>query len=390
MEKPVVVVIDCNRNGLAAIRSFGRAGATVVAVDHVWRKAALYSKHVDHRYVVPRPHLNRQGFVKALLKIADRHGKEQRTFILPVNDEYVRTLSTHWDELGMVYEPLFETQEVMLDQIANKVNFSGFCCKIGIPQPQRYRMEDVLSDQVEYPIIFKPDERRSLENIAVEVFRLKICHTPQEGKAFVEEVQRDGIEVIIQQFIPGGDSELYTGGVAAYKGRMLGCFTGKKVRQFPPMAGQAAWAEAVPNDKLVAYSTKVVESLGFTGIAQIEFKQYQGELYIIEMNPRSWSWHGLSQPAGVDLPKLVLDAAYDRYPDRVVANKKNGIFWHFFLEDFVHNFLLNDQLSLKELLRDSKTAEENAFYDKRDPVPGLLHLVIDFPIRFGLLLFKRK
>jgi predicted ATP-grasp superfamily ATP-dependent carboligase len=390
MEQPVIVVLDCNRNGLAAIRSFGRAGAKVIAVDHVWRKAAMYSKYVTHRYVVPRPHLDRKGFLDGLMKVAKQHGDAGPLFILPVNDEYVRTLSTHWDVLGTAYTPLFEIDEQMLDKIANKVNFSDFCMSIGIPQPRRYTSDDVRNDRVDYPIIFKPDERRSLDNIAVDVFRVKICENAEEAQSFLAEVTSDGIEVIIQQFIPGEDSELYTGGVAAFKGRMLGCFTGKKVRQFPPMAGQAAWAEAVPNDRLVEYSTKIVEALGFTGIAQIEFKQYQGELYVIEMNPRSWSWHGLAQPAGVDLPKLVLEAAQGEYPERVVANDRNGIFWHFFLEDFVHNFLLHGNIGWKELLRDSKKAAENAFYDRNDPIPGLLHLLIDFPIRFGLLILKRK
>jgi D-aspartate ligase len=385
-----IAVIDCNRNGLAAIRSLGAYGAQIIAIDHHKRRAGQYSKYVKERHLITKPNQNEAGFVQDLIDISKNCKSEDPIYLLPVNDEYVRTLAANWERLSAHYIPLFETDVEQLDTITNKVNFSAFAKKIGIPQPERYTLEEVENSSVTYPIIFKPDERRSLENIRSKVFKVKLCHNDVEGKEFVAYLRTEGIEVIIQQFIPGGDDELYTGGVVALEGKLLGCFTGKKVRQYPPMAGQASWATSLESKKLVEYSNRIVSELGFSGLSQIEFKHWDGELYVIEMNPRAWSWHGLAKPSGVDLPAILIDSVINKPPAEIVVNSKNGIYWHFFLEDFFHNVFYNRNISFLECLRSIGRASSHAFYDSTDLVPWFVHIGIDYPVRVLKVILGRK
>ena len=388
-----VVVIDCNRNGLAAIRSFGKRGIRVIGVDHSWRKSGLFSKYIYRRHIVPRPHVNESAFIEALERIGKKYLKDEKPYLLPVNDEYVRTLAAHWSQLGTLFTPLFETDQGMLDNIANKVNFSDYCAQIDIPQPTRYTEEDVLNDrEVEYPLIFKPDERRSLENMASSVFRVKLFEDVRAAKEFVLEMKKLGIKLIIQRYIPGGDDCLFTAGIAATEGRLLGCFTGKKVRQFPPLTGQASLAKSVQSEKLVVYSERLISSLGFTGIAQVEFKLFDDELYVIEMNPRAWSWHGLAQPSGVDLPMLLLDGVSHDLPTStpVITNQTNGLYWHYFIEDLIYNVFKNRNITLWSLLKSFVNADYRAFFDRSDIMPALAHVCIEYPIRLGILVFKGK
>ena len=389
--KPRVAVIDCNRNGVASIRSIGRAGADVIAVDHLRRRSGRYSRYARWKHLVAKPNENEERFIAELVSIGQRYRQgDSKVYLLPVNDEYVRTLAAHWHTLSPHFIALFETDSKQLDHITNKVNFSAHCGSIEIPQPDKYVAADILEDRVVYPIIFKPDERRSLENISSKIFKVKLCHNKTEATEFLDYLEKEGIEVIIQRFIPGGDDELYTGGVVAWNGRLLGCFTGKKVRQFPPMAGQASLAISLESEKLVSYSERIVKSLGFTGIAQIEFKQHDGELYVIEMNPRSWSWHGLAQTAGVDLPRILLEAAQGRYPSEVQRNQLNGIYWHYFIEDLIYNVVLNRNISVFELIRTARNAAAHGFYDKNDIGPWLNHLLVEYPIRIAQLTLRGK
>lgn len=389
--KPRVAIIDCNRNGVASIRSIGRAGAEIIAVDHLKRRSGRYSKYAHWKHIICKPNEDEQRFIDDLMSIGQRYQQgNQKVYLLPVNDEYVRTLAAHWNTLQAHFIALFETDSKQLDHITNKVNFSAHCGSIGIPQPAKYSPKDILEDRASYPIIFKPDERRSLENISIKIFKVKLCRNKQEATEFLNYLDEMGIEVIIQQFIPGGDDELYTGGVVAWNGKLLGCFTGKKVRQFPPMAGQASLAVALESDKLVAYSERIVKSLGFTGIAQIEFKHHNGELYVIEMNPRSWSWHSLAQAAGVDLPKILLEAAQGVVPNQVLRNQRNGIYWHYFIEDLIYNVILNRNISLGALIRSARTAASHGFYDPKDLGPWLNHVLVEYPIRIAQLVLRGK
>lgn len=382
MVKHDIVIIDCNRNGLACIRSLAIDGHRVTAVDHRRLSPGIYTRYKKDLHLIPTPHSNEGAFIAAIKRIGEKLNEKSKPLLLPVNDTYVRTLASHWEVLSSVYDPLFETNVETLDTITNKLEFSKFCAAHGIPRPAEYTIIHIKEGKASYPIIFKPDERNTIENMRNSVFKVKIANTESEALTFIEFLEENQINVIIQQLIPGGDDELYTAGVSAMNGKLLGCFTGRKVRQFPPTAGQAAWAEAVACPKIIEYARTIVEKSNFTGLSQIEFKHHQGEYYVIEMNPRSWSWHGLAKPAGVDLPKILVDAYNGEEPKNLpLTNKTNGIYWHYFLEDFYYHFILNRNLSLSQLIRSWRKASSHAFYDSTDLMPALAHLCIQYPIR---------
>jgi hypothetical protein len=66
------------------------------------------------------------------------------------------------------------------------------------------------------------------------------------------------------------------------------------------MVGQV---EIVPRH-MVELTTRICAELGYQGIAEFEFKRDErsGEFYLIEINPRSWSWIGITPACGVSLP----------------------------------------------------------------------------------------
>lgn len=377
-----IVIMDCNRNGLACIRSLALAGHDITAIDHRRLSPGIYTRYKKNLHLIPSPQSDENAFIASVKRIGDSLSGADKPLLLPVNDTYVRTLAAHWDELKSVYEPLFEINTQTLDTVTNKIEFSKFCGLHDIPRPAEYTAAEVLEGKASFPIIFKPDERNTIENMRNNVFKVKIANGQEEATQFIEFLREKNIEVIIQQLIPGGDDELYTAGVSALNGKLLGCFTGRKVRQFPPTAGQAAWAEALECPKIIDYAKKIVEKSKFTGLSQIEFKHHNGEYYVIEMNPRSWSWHGLAKPAGVDLPKILVDAFDGIEPSEIPqVNVKNKIYWHYFLEDFYYHFILNRNLSIAQLFSSWRKASSHAFYDSKDIMPAIAHLCIQYPIR---------
>ena len=112
---------------------------------------------------------------------------------------------------------------------------------------------------------------------------------------------------MLQEFVPGGDDELYTlGSYLNADGEALGVFCGRKLRQTRENQGSARVGEAVWVDAVVEDGLELLRALEYTGVSQVEFKRDSrtGEFKLMEVNPRLWQWHGLASVCGVDLPMI--------------------------------------------------------------------------------------
>ncbi len=387
MSKPILI-IDGNRNGLALIRALGQAGHPIYCVDHKWYKPGRFSKFVFGSSLLPKPGENPEALIQGLLEIGKKQGPEKMA-LLPVNDEYVSLFARNWSKLSQFYIPAFETKESTVYQVLDKLKFADLTESISIPVPKRFTKDQVVKDAVDYPVIIKPGMRRNIDTVGKGLFKVRLCHEKGYLLESIEELESAGAEYILQSYIPGGDDTLYTAGVAAWKGKLLGCFTGRKIRQFPPITGEAAYASTADAPEIIEYAKAIVSATGYSGIAQIEFKKHDGDYYVIEMNPRSWSWNGLAWAVGVPLGKLVVDASEGKLPNSILTNQRAGT-WSFFLEDFSFNFLLNRNFPLGKMIRQHRKSDFKAFYQKGDFRPFLMHLLVQYPFRLYELILGKK
>ena len=111
-----------------------------------------------------------------------------------------------------------------------------------------------------------------------------------------------------QEYVAGLSDRMYTVGVYVGRDRRIhGVFTGRKVRGFPADFGDCIVGEAcdLPADVL-AETQRVVDDLELSGILEFEYKHDEktGAYRLIEVNPRSWSWIGITPASGVSLPLL--------------------------------------------------------------------------------------
>src|SRR5690606_1760274 len=111
-----------------------------------------------------------------------------------------------------------------------------------------------------------------------------------------------------QQFIPGLSNQMFTVGVYADRGyELAGIFTGRKARGYPAEFGDCIVGESYPVPQgLIENVRRIVKDLRYEGIAEFEYKRHEltGGYYLIEINPRSWSWVGITPACGVSLPWL--------------------------------------------------------------------------------------
>jgi D-aspartate ligase len=306
--RPPAVVVDVGWvNGLAAIRSLGRASAPVVAVDH--RPWALgFRSRYALPVLAPEAGEDEDGFVARLVELGNALGRPAPIF--PTHDVWLNAIARRQEELGERFLYPFPAWDA-LSRIQNKRLQLEAAAAAGVDTPAtghpRSAVEALaLARDFGLPVLVKPaDPIEFKRRYRRQAFR---CETEAELEAAY--AQAEPHEPMVQELVPGGDDALYTlGSYLDPGGKPLGVFSGRKLRQTPRLVGTCRVGEALWVPEVVDAGLRLLAAVGYRGISQVEFKRdpRDGRFKLMEINPRLFQWHGLAAACGVDLPRLAYD-----------------------------------------------------------------------------------
>ena len=327
-------------NGLAAVRSLGRAGIRVLAVDH--RPSALgFRSRYAEALVSPDPFEDERRFVDFIRALGD-------VVVFPTHDDSLNAIGRYADDLE-VRTPF--PGWTVLEQLQSKRVQLARASEAGVDIP--------APEPGTFPVIVKPD--RSVEfkrRYRRQAFR---CETPGELDAALAKTEEFG--AIVQELVPGGDDALYTvGSYIDADGEALGLFCGRKLRQTPPGIGTCRVGEAVWVQEVVDAALRLLRAFDYRGISQVEFKRdpRDGRFKLMEINARLWQWHGLAAACGVDIPRIAYADLAGHAPAPVRMNG-NGKRWAI-------------TLLPGEAPAPQRPPYVDAVFAVDDPKPGLVHL----------------
>lgn len=358
---PAAVVCDASFvNGLTAIRSLGRLGVPVFAVDH--RPSALGFRS---RYAMavrsPDPGTETGDYVAFLQELGDAIGCPSP--ILPSHDPPVNAIARHQDRLGDRFLYPFPGWDTLSSVQSKRMQLErAVRAGVDIPRTAYPRaVEEALAagDEIGYPLLVKPSNpdgfRRRFQR---QAFR---CAGARElERAFADA---EPFEPMVQELIPGGDDELYTvGSYLAPDGAVLGLFSGRKLRQTPPGVGTCRVGEAIWIEEVVDSALRLLREFAFHGVSQVEFKRdpRDGRFKLMEINPRLWQWHGLAAALGVDFARIAYLDLVGRRPAPATTKGRRG------------------RWALTLIARESPAFQRPPYvepvFSLRDPKPGLVFL----------------
>src|SRR5215212_5536934 len=326
-------------NGLAAIRSLGRAGIRVLAVDH--RPSALgFRSKYSERLVSPAPTDEHRfvNFVRALGEVV----------VFPTHDDSLNAVARYADDLeALTPFPRWE----LLERVQSK--------RVQLETAQSAGVDIPELNPSTFPVIVKPDESVGFKRrFKRQAFR---CDNAAELEDALTKTEEFG--AIVQELVPGGDDTLWT--VGSYIGRdreVRGVFCGRKLRQTPPGIGTCRVGEAVWEQEAVDAALRLLRAFEYHGLSQVEFKRdpRDGRFKLMEINPRLWQWHGLASACGVDLPRIAYaDLVGERVPDvRMNGSEKRWAIT-----------LLPGERPMPQ-----RPPYVDAVFALDDPKPGLVHL----------------
>jgi D-aspartate ligase len=280
-------------NGLAAIRSLGRAGLRVLALDH--RPSALgFRSRYAERLLCPDPFEDEHRFVNFVRALGE-------VVVFPTHDDSLNAIARYADDLEVLTP--FPAWDV-LERMQSKRTQLEEAQAAGVDIPEtRFPASAAEARGLSFPLIVKPEHPVEFKRrFRRQAFR---CDTVAELERAYAQTEQFG--PIVQELVPGGDDSLYSvGSYLARDGRELGVFCGRKLRQTPPGIGTCRVGEAVWIDEVVDAGLRLLRAFGYHGLSQVEFKHdaRDGRFKLMEINPRLWQWHGLATACGVDLPRI--------------------------------------------------------------------------------------
>jgi D-aspartate ligase len=340
-------------NGLAAIRSLGRAGIRVLAVDHRASALGFRSRYAE-RFVCPDPHADESRFVAFVRALGE-------VVVFPTHDEALNVVARHLGDLQVLAPfPGWEILERVQSKRAQLETAEA--ANVDVPRtlyPSSAADARAAAEDLGLPVLVKPEHPVGFkQRFRRQAFR---CGTPQEVEEAYERAEE--FAPMVQELVPGGDETLYTvGSYLARDGTPLGVFSGRKLRQTPRGIGTCRVGEAVWVDETVEAALRLLQAFDYFGLSQVEFKRdaRDGRFKLMEINPRLWQWHGLATACGVDLPRI---AYADLTGETRVDATMDG-----FGKRWAITLLPGERPALQ------RPPYVDAVFARDDPKPGLVHL----------------
>jgi predicted ATP-grasp superfamily ATP-dependent carboligase len=329
MTRKTVLVVGCHTGGFGVIRGLAGRGLHIVALSYDKADYAHVSRHVSERVVVPHPRLEADQFIDLLLRNGPRW---EGALILDTDDNAATTLSQHRDTLSTFYKIATANWDV-IKQFVLKAEAHKLAEQCGVPHPKNFLPRtanelDAVIGTVKYPCILKPVRGHEFfYRFRVKNFEI---NNADELSAKFKLCVDNGQEVMLQEVIPGPETDLYK--MVTYvnsKGELSARFFWNKIRQHPPMFGVGRVGVSKPrNEEVEALAEKLLKHSRYRGLCSIELKKdsRDDQFKLMEANVRIPRNIMISIGSGVNFPLIMYKDLVENEQIKVMTYEEN-LYW---------------------------------------------------------------
>ena len=301
-ERPALILGGEWLWGLSMVRSLGRHGVPVYATG-TKRSFVSYSRW--HRPVPtewgepPNP-----GTLADYLARVSR----ESMVLVPTTDNWALAVARLPAPLAARFPASLSSPET-LEALIDKGRFAATLERLGVPHPRTVCL-GLDPDRADLPAdaftdaFLKPCNSSAFRSR----FGVKALHfrTPDEAMSRAREAAKTGLEVMLQEYVPGPPSHHYmVEGFVDRTGRVGARFVRQRLRMFPPDFGDSTYMVSVPLDRVraaVESLDRLLADVSYRGVFEAEFKYdaRDGQFKLLEVNARPWYFIGFAADCGVD------------------------------------------------------------------------------------------
>lgn len=372
------VIIGGEHPGLGVARSLGRRGIPIFVIDDQY-SISRFSKYVN-RTVRVDDLRDEQRTIENVLDVGHRYGLEAWV-LFPTRDETVAAFSRHRTELANFFRvttPEWET----VRWAWHKRNTYERAEQLGIPVPHTFtpRSEAELPAlQGRLPLAIKPAvKEKFFYATGAKAWRADTLEQLRQlyGKALLQIPPE---EILVQEIIPGDGQTQYSYCAFFRNGRAESTLIAKRLRQHPHEFGRAAtYVETAEMPEIEELSLRFLKAIDYYGLVELEFKRdpRDGQYKLLDVNARTWGFHSLGLPAGVDFPYLL-------YADQLgepieSCRARSGVGWLRLITDMptAASALLNGNLKLGTYWQSLRRTKIESVLSMQDPLPFAAELLM--------------
>ena len=286
--RPIITTNTDDHIGLAVVRSLGKKNIDFQVVSNTKNTLAWYSRYCKNK-IISRYDLD---FFSKLSK---------EDIVFPMLEDTMLLLSKNASTLQCQLGCSdFET----LQKATDKSLLIQHAIRHNIPCPKTFfitKPEDIKEcvSAIDFPAILKPSRGAGGKGILS-------VDSPALPPAIAEKFLADNGHFLLQEKIPY--TTKYTiGALCNAEHELKRVCVIKELRNYPIETGQACYVETVNEPGLVSLAEKLLKSLNFVGVADIDLviDSRDNQPKLMEINPRFWGSMQVAINAGVDFPNLL-------------------------------------------------------------------------------------
>ncbi|MDP1622403.1 MAG: ATP-grasp domain-containing protein [Bacteroidales bacterium] len=293
--------IDSPGPGVSVIRALREAvsfDVRIIGLSYESLEPGIYMHDlVDRTYSIPYP---AGGADLLMARLEYIHEKEKLDVIIPNFDAELYPLIKLEPKLKALGIHMFLPTLTQFEE-RQKVNLNDFGKKYNISVPKSKVIYDLntvhsLPSEFSFPMIVKG-----------KFYDASIAYSIEQVKTFFNKISAKwGLPIIIQEFIHG--AEFNVTGLGDGNGNTIAAVPMRK--QYITDKGKAWGGISISDEKMLDMTRKFLRNTKWRGGFELELmKNKDGELYLLEINPRLPAWIYLSVGVGQNIPEALVNMA---------------------------------------------------------------------------------
>ncbi len=387
--RAIVLGVNGHPRAVAAVRSMGRSGISLIGVQTEVVTQKCYSRYLGQTFVV-------DPVENELLPFLESLGRNGGGVLFAVYDKYLILVSKHADSLSKHFTLTMPAWEI-LGRVMDHARLYEIARQIGMNTPAFFKPRDEADLHRIVTGLDYAHREYLLKTIPgvgpAELGSGRATKVAGTDPATVESNCREifsrlGEFPLIAEVVPGEANQCL--GVTMVVDRshtpvLAYCTQRLKVQLYsrggfvhPYELGSNVYCESVYDEEAMEAAARLVKAVGYYGLITLEFRRDPRDqrLILIKADPRVIRPTSLSAALGMDTPIALYRMAVDgrveapqSYPERV------GWLWETALLETVwnnrdHRSLLQEVLAVG---RNVGRVKAFAYFSLRDPLPFLVH-----------------
>ena len=387
--RAIVLGVNGHPRAVAAVRSLGRAGISVIGV-----RSASYTQNCYSRYIRETHTVNPTE--EELLPFLESLGRDGGGVLFPVYDQYLIVIAKHAETLSKRFT-LTIPPWTTLSRVMDHALLYEIAQRDGIHTPNFFKPRDDSDLERILASLDLVNQEYLLKTIpGVGPAELDTGRATKIAGADVATVRANCKEIysrlkeypLIVEVVPGEANHCF--GVTMVTDRnaepiLCYCTQRLKLQLYskggfvhPYELGSNVYCESVYDDEAIRAAKRVVKAVGYCGLITLEFRRDPRDrrLILIKADPRVVRPTSLSTALGMDTPTALYRLAVGGQAE-VPKAYPEGIAWLWettLLETLWNN---RDVRPVREELlaigRRRDRIKSYAYLDVRDPLPFIMH-----------------